>query len=242
MPTHSLDYDAPILKHLLHSYENLALVMYSTSGYDIYMFKVMRHQLVDIKVVEEFSGNELASGESTDFIRLTKDSVGGDEEDDYFYGLLKNSNYYILHAAIGVGPEDMLDTRVVYRYANKENKIFWPEYGFNLGIKPDYIDPRISPFSEPKVAAEFFMWNKINILFKIYNYNTETIRPAIRILGAVYEVVPITSRETVMKALSGRIPCRFEPVFGVISTKPTPVPTEWGVPVTLSREEIAGVI
>ena len=53
-----------------------------------------------------------------------------------------------------------------------------------------------------------------------------TIRPSINIIGAGYDVLPITDEVVIKKMLAGAIPCRFITVGGLRAFKYT-VPNEW---------------
>ena len=238
-PTHRLGYNTSILDHILHPYENLVLLVPSGEmQFRAFGFKIVGTSVFDLDLSEELSGITVSAGDDTDWLRITRKTIGGESPDDYFYNMLKGDAYLIVHASIGVGPEDQPNTRVLLRLAGADYKVFFPSEGIDSWYKPDYIDPFLSPYSDPRTAAEFFLWKGISLFVKIKNDNTTDITPQLRILGAVYRVIPIKDKQVLAGMLQEKIRSRIEKFRGATYKIIPRTPDEWGEGIEIDQENI----
>jgi hypothetical protein len=90
----------------------------------------------------------------------------------------------------------------------------------------DYFDGNLSPFHEPTRISETVMWLKGSLYLAFRNDEPVAVVPKLRILGAGYDVWPITDKSVADKMVRGAIPCRFISVGGLYEGQFT-VPEEW---------------
>jgi len=229
-----------MLDHVLSAGDNLVLVLYTDNTekegeVDLFFFRIVRAQVFDLQYVEEL--DEISSGSETEWFKPTKEG-SGEDADAYFDKLVEGLPYRIVHFSIGVGPEKYTDIRVYRKVGGKEWQVFFREKGIQ---KPDYITPLLSPYSRPLSAAEMIIWDEFTPTFNIVNKEQDVIHPALRFLGAIYDIMPITKEEKINKMIAGIIPRRIECVGGVSRIRPN-YPDKWGSPYRLTIEKLNEVI
>jgi len=213
----------PILDAILEENQNLALIfpieIARKPKFALYFFRVMRRYPLHRTYDEELS--EISPGGTVDFTYLGETGLGSGDD---ILRVWEERPFRILHFAFGIRPNEVW----LYRAIPADV----PQTGFGYQAKPavgdkyDYIPGYLSPYDEPTVATETVLYHKLSVYIGLKNDAARPVRPSLRLLGAGYDVLPITNREFIEKMISGRIPCRFITVGGLQFFEYT-VPGEW---------------
>jgi len=223
----------PITEVLLKENENIALV-YPITGFkswDVFFFRVMRryplHRTYDNELAEIAADGEVA------FDFLGETAVG---DGDDILEVWQERPYRLLHLSFGAMPGE------IWMY--KSSPADTPQTGWGyevpskVGDKHDYIPGHMSPYDNPSVAMETILHYKLTCYLGLKNDADRAIRPSIRMLGAGYDTMQITSSTFIDKILAGVKPCRFMTVGGLRMFTFT-VPGEWESPVRADAALIA---
>lgn len=169
---------------------------------------------------------------------ITKDTFNsGITEDDYLR-IPDNYPFLIYHYAVGIRPSYIW---LYKEYNGTRDRVMFPNLEITPGAKHDYVDGYLSPFDSPRVIATDIVTKGIRVKYSFYNDSDRDTRPSLHFLGAAYAVVPITKKDAIDKMISGKIPCRFQPVFSLRAFSFTK-PDEWVEPVIINIDRIAEVV
>lgn len=213
----------PITKVLLKENDNLALIfprdIAKEPTFELYFFRVMRryplHRVYDSELPE------LTPGEVKDFAYLGKDGLG--IGDDILY-IWEERPFRILHFAFGIRPSKIwLYKAIPSGYAQTA---FAYEAPTKAGDEHDFILGELSPYENPTVATETIVYHKLSVQIALKNNHSFTVKPSLRLLGAGYDVIPITDRDFINKMLAGIKPVRYVTVGGLRYFTYV-VPKEW---------------
>jgi hypothetical protein len=232
------DIRTAITKVLLKENENLALIfprdISKLMQFELYFFRVMRRYPL---VYSYDLLPEMDSGEKVDFNYLG--STGHGTGDDVLY-VWEQRPFRIYHFGVGVTPADVR----VYRAAPSGTP--QTAFGYRLPTKVgdpfDYFDASLSPYDEPTVASETYLFYKMSVDFGFHNVSGRVVKPRLKMVGAGYDVVPIVDPTFVDKIMAGIKPARFATVGG-LSMFTYAVPEDWkALARVYSRAEIERVI
>lgn len=215
------DINKPITEVLLKENENIALVYPVTlfKSWEIYFFRVMRryplHRTYDSELAEIAANGEVAFN----FLGVTAVGTGDD-----ILEVWKERPFRLLHLSFGAMPGE------IWMY--KSIPADTPQTGWGYEVPPkiadkfDYIPGHMSSYDKPSVAMETILHYKLSCHLGLKNDADRTIRPSLRMLGAGYDTMQITSSVFIDKILAGVKPCRFITVGGLRMFTYTP-PDEW---------------
>ena len=214
-----------ITEVLLKENENIALVYPITQfkSWDLYFFRVMRryplHRTYDSELAE------IAANSSVAFNFLGTTAVGTGDD---ILEVWKERPYRLLHLSFGAMPGE------IWMY--KSTPADTPQTGWGyetpskVGDKFDYIPGHMSPYDNPSIAMETILHYNLTCHLGLQNDADRAIRPSIRMLGAGYDTMQITSGTFIDKILAGVKPCRFVTVGGLRMFTYT-TPDDWETPV-----------
>ncbi|MEO0260698.1 MAG: hypothetical protein ABIM77_08175 [candidate division WOR-3 bacterium] len=224
------DWRTPIRALVLKENYNAALIfpvdVRKKPSFELFFFRVARASALK----REYVLPELTSypanypnvaGSLIDFVFLGE--LGPSMGDDIFT-MSEERPFRILHFGIGVHPPELW----VYRQqpAGYTVTAWSRRVPTKLGDPVDYFTGEESPFEEPTRISETVMWYKGSVNFAVVNMAPVSVVPKLNIVGAGYDVVPITDRAVADKMVKGVLPCRFISVGGLAEVKYT-VPDEW---------------
>jgi len=223
----------PITEVLLKENENIALV-YPITGFttwDTFFFRVMRryplHRTYDSELAE------IAADGTVAFNFLGKTAMG---DGDDILEVREERPFRLLHLSFGVTPGE------IWMYKSIPADTVQTGWGYVtpsvIGDKFDYIPGHMSPYDNPSIAMETILHYNLSCHLGLKNDADRAIRPSIRMLGAGYDTMQITSETFINKILSGVKPCRFMTVGGLRMFTYT-VPAEWKEPTRADAPLIA---
>jgi len=202
----------PILDAILEENQNLALIfpedIAENPTFALYFFRVMRRYPLHRTYDSELS--EIPAGETVDFTYLGETGLGSG---DKILEIWEERPFRILHFSFGIRPGEIWLYRAIP--ADVPQTGFGYESKPSVGDKYDYIPGYLSPYDNPTVATETIVYKDLSVYIGLKNDASRPIRPSLRLLGAGYDVMPITNKEFIEKMLSGRVPCRFVTVGGL---------------------------
>jgi hypothetical protein len=228
----------PISKVLLKENENLALVFPRDIGrrptYDLYFFRVMRRYPLNLSYDLL---PEMTVDEKRDFNFLGEQGFGAiSPTSKDMFRIWEERPFRILHFGYGIRPAGVRVYKAVP--ANTPQTGMGYELPTKVGDVFDWVDGSISPYEEPTVATETYLYHKLSFTLGLWNKSNRVVKPRVRFFGAGYDTIPILDRAFIEKILAGVKPCRFGTVGG-LSIFTYVVPDEWkGHEVTVTREEI----
>jgi len=229
----------PITKVLLKENDNLALIfpkdISKDPKFELYFFRVMRryplHRTYDSELPE------LPPGATVDFTYLGTKGLGSGDDT---LTIWEERPFRILHFAFGLKPSNIWLYKAIP--ADVAQTAFAYKEPTKVGFKYDYIPGSLSPYENPTVSTETVLYHKLSIRIGLKNNHPFTVRPAIRILGAGYDCIPIADREFINKMLAGIIPVRYITVGGLSYFTYT-VPEVWkGYAVVVDRRVIEEIM
>jgi len=215
------DWKAPIRSIILKENMNFALIFpidaRKTMSFELYFFRVARtYPLERVYVLPEMNPGELK-----DFTYLGENGLGSG--DDIFY-MSDERPFRVLHFGIGVDPANV---KVWKQQPAGFTATAWSKkITTKAGDPYDYFDGNLSPFDEPTRISETVMWYKGSVYFAFRNDESIAVTPKLHILGAGYDLWPITDKIIVDRMVKGIIPCRLLSVGGLAEIQYT-VPDEW---------------
>jgi len=227
------DINKGITEVLLKENENIALVFPITGfkSWDLYFFRVMRryplHRTYDSEL------DEIAADGEVDFDFLGETAVGTGDD---ILEVWSERPFRLLHLSFGVMPSE------IWMY--KSIPADTPQTGWayetpsKVGDKFDYIPGYMSPYDNPSAAMETLLHYKLSCHLGLKNDADRAIRPSIRMLGAGYDTMQITSSAFIDKILAGVKPCRFITIGGLRMFTYT-TPGEWDAPTRADAALIA---
>lgn len=212
----------PISNVILKENDNLALIfpknISRNPSFEVFFFRVMRRYPLQGIYTQL---DELSPDEKLDFNFLGDKGFGdGDDISEVW----RERPYRILHFAIGVKPCDM------WLYKAMPSDI--PQTGFGhekppkVGDEQDFIPSELSPFDSPTVATESVMYYMSSMMVGLKNNSPHPVKPILRLMGAGYDVIPITDREFINKMIAGVKPVRYI-TFGGLRSFTYTIPEEW---------------
>ncbi|MEM2351297.1 MAG: hypothetical protein QXT26_02705 [Thermoproteota archaeon] len=229
----------PITRVLLKENENLVLIFPKDISkqmvFELYFFRVMRRAPL-VYAYDKLP--ELAPGAILDFNYLGKDGFGvGDD----ILSIWEQRPFRIYHFGIGVTPGDIR----VYKASPSGT----PQTGMamrlptKVGDSFDFFDASLSPYDEPTVASETYLYYKMSLDLGFANVSPiMPKKPRLKLVGASYDVVPIVDPAFIDKIMAGIKPARFATVGG-LQMFTYAVPDDWKLLAkTYSRAEIAATI
>ena len=223
----------PIAELILRENDNLAIAMPVTDlkEVDLYFFRVFR--LYALQRTYDSELTELASGGTVDFNYLGDTGIGTGKN---ILEVYERFPFRMLHYGIGGAPGE------VWLYKAQPPDVQATGFGYEVeapkvGDKRDYVPFSLSPLDTPTRLTESIVFHKFTAHYGLYNSSARTIRPNLRILGAGYDCVQITSRRFIDAMLNGRKPCRIL-TAGSLRTFTYDVPDTWKPPVRVDRELI----
>ena len=230
------DIKKSITEVLLKENENIALV-YPITGFkewDLYFFRVMRryplHRTYDTELAEIAADGEVA------FNFLGETGMGADDD---ILEVWEERPFRLLHLSFGVMPSEIWMYKAMP--ADTSQTGWGYETPSKVGDKFDYIPGYMSPYDSPSVAMETILHYKLSLHLGLKNDADRTIRPSIRMLGAGYDTMQITSSTFIDKILAGIKPCRFMTVGGLRMFTYT-VPGDWDDPTRANADLIAKIM
>ena len=227
------DINKGITEVLLKENENIALVFPITGfkSWDTYFFRVMRryplHRTYDSELAEIAADGEVAFN----FLGETAMGTGDD-----ILEVREERPFRLLHLSFGVMPGE------IWMYKSMPADFTQTGWAYEtpskVGDKFDYIPGHMSPYDSPSVAMETILHHNISCYLGLKNDGDRTIRPSIRMLGAGYDTMQITSSTFIDKILAGVKPCRFMTVGG-LQMFTASIPDEWEEPTRADAALIA---
>lgn len=223
----------PIVDVLLKENENLALVFPVTGlkEFDLYFFRILRRYPLH-RVYDSTEMPSISAGSTQDFGYLGDTGIGSG---DNTLEMWRERPFRILHFGIGISPEEI--------GFYKSQPADTPETGFSyetptkVGDKFDFITGDLSPYEEPTVFSETILYYKMSLHLGFINRADRDITPILRILGAGYDTIQITSRNFIDKILAGIKPCRFVTIGG-LRVFTYSVPESWEKPTRVDKATI----
>lgn len=232
------DIQTPISKVLLKENENLCLIFPADIGkkptFSLYFFRVMRRYPLNLSYDRL---PELTVDEKRDFNFFGEMGFGAiSPTSKDMFRIWEERPFRILHFGYGIRPSDVRVYKAIP--ANVPQTGMGYELPTKVGDVFDYIDGKISPYEEPTVATETYLYHKLSFTLGLWNATERVVRPRIRFFGAGYDVIPIVDPTFINKILAGIKPCRFGTIGG-LSMFTYVVPTEWaGLEKTVTREVV----
>jgi len=213
----------PITDVLLKENDNLALIfpedISNEPEFELFFFRTMRryplHRVYDSEMPE------IPEGGTIDFRYLGKDGLGSGDD---ILEVWEERPFRILHFTFGISPKDIWLYKAIPADVSQTGLGY--ETPTKIGDKHDFIDGELSPYENPTVAAETVIYHKLSATIGLKNNYSFPIKPKLKILGAGYDVLPITDREFINKMLAGVKPVRYITVGGLRQFTYT-VPEEW---------------
>jgi len=229
--------NTPIAEAVLAENQNLALIfpvdIGKTPSSELYFFKVLRrfpaHWFYDLLP-------SIGAGGKLDFAYLG--STGHGSGDDIL-AIREERPFRILHLGVGVEPGGIRVYKAIPADVPQTGSGY--ETPTKIGDKFDFFDKTLSPFDAPTVASETVVYHKLSVHFGFLNTTTASQTPLLRIFGAGYDCVQITSMDIINRILAGNIPCRFLTIGG-LALFTYVVPPDWKKGVILSEKELEKIM
>ena len=216
------DLRAPIRSLILKENMNFALIFPVETRKDRMVFELYFFRTARVHPIERvYVLPEMAPGELKTFTYLGEAGLGAGDD---VFKMSEERPFRILHFGIGVWPENL---KVWRQQPAGYTATGWSRTTpTKEGDPVDYFDGNLSPFHEPTRISETVMWLKGSLYLAFRNDESVAVVPKLRILGAGYDVWPITDKSVADKMVRGAIPCRFISVGGLYEGQFT-VPEEW---------------
>ena len=215
----------PISEALLFENQNLSFLIpkeiKKTISYRAFFFRITRASPIIKIYSQELS--TLNPGAGTNFAFLGTTGLGSGDD---IFEITEEFPFRVYHFGIGIAPGYVK----LYRQIPAGNTVMsWIRRTPTVvGEEYDYIDGYNSPFDNPTVVSETVLFRKLSYEIALYNDGPIPVRPALKILGKNYEVVPITEKSLIDKMIAGIIPCRFITLNGTgINVASISYPDEW---------------
>lgn len=209
---------------------NIGLI-YPVTGFtsfDLYFFRVMRRYPLHRTYNSELS--EIAANGTVDFNFLGTTAPGTGDD---ILEVWKERPFRLLHLSFGVVPSE------IWLYKAQPADTAQTGWGYKIPPKVsdkfDYTPGYLSPFDKPTVAMETLLHYQMTCHLGLKNDADSAIRPSIRMLGAGYDTLQITSKAVVDRILSGKIPARFVTIGG-LRMFTYMVPDVWKPPTRVSAD------
>jgi len=201
---------------------------------DIYFFLVARRFPLHRTYDEELP--EIPAGGTQDFDFLGSDGMGSGDD---ILRVWEQRPWRVYHYAIGIRPDE------IWLYKQQPPGVEQMAFGYQtpvkVGNKHDYVPGYLSDYDNPTIATESVAYYKMTAYYGFKNDSSRPIRPSLRILGAGYDCVQITSESLINKLLAQEIP--FRPLtVGGLSFFTYMVPNEWESPTRVSAEKISELL
>jgi hypothetical protein len=228
----------PISKVLLKENENLALILPKDIGrrptFELYFFRVMRRYPINMSYDLL---PELVVDEKRDFNFLGEQGFGAiSPASKDMMRIWEERPFRILHFGYGIMPSGVRIYKAIP--ANTPQTGMAYELPTKVGDVYDWIDGTISPYDNPTVATETYLYHKLSFTLGLWNKTNRVVKPKMRFLGAGYDCIPITDKAFIEKILAGVKPCRFGTIGG-LAIFTYVVPREWeGMGIVITKEEV----
>jgi len=229
----------PITRVLLKENDNLALILPRDIGkkptFELYFFRVARRYVLHRTYDSELP--TISAGGTVEFKKLGETGLGAGDD---ILTIWEERPFRILHFGFGIRPSE------IWLYKSQPSGFPQTGWGYmeppDVGDKRDYVPGYLSPYDSPTTATESVLYHKLSLTIGLKNDSSRDIRPSLRILGAGYDVIPITDKTFIDKMIAGVKPVRYVTVGG-LSMFTYVVPDEWkGNGVVVDKETIEKVM
>lgn len=223
-----------IVDDVLEPNMNLALVLgteRTTSHGEVrcWFFRVMR--AMPLVLVQSKQMPNIAPGATLapNYIGVTGFGAGDD-----FLEIPDDRPFQIYHYAIGLRPSTI---RMYRQYAGVMQAVLYPKVTHAVGNPYGFADGVMSPFIKPTVIAKDIVVEGVRVRYGFNNDSAIAVRPSIKVLGAGYDVLPITDPTFINRIIAGIIPCAFEPLGG-FRTFTFTKPKEWQDETVITQQKL----